>query len=109
MPPIARGEPSRSPPGPSTETAIVPGGLFVSRVYVLRPDTPHKCYTTDSLDNQVTPGSATGERSTWVAAPLPPAPSCQVSVSVWNYDLTDNVDSNAPVLVIGDGTAVMTV
>jgi hypothetical protein len=39
----------------------------------------------------------------------PPTPSCQVSVSVWNYYLVNKVSSMARPLVIGDGTQMMTV
>jgi hypothetical protein len=34
--------------------------------------------------------------------------NCRVSVSDWNYHLVNGIDANAPVLVIGDGTVLMT-
>lgn len=39
----------------------------------------------------------------------PPAPSCQVSISVWNYYLVNNISSRAIGLVIGDDNQLMTV
>ncbi|HYM12027.1 MAG TPA: hypothetical protein VEU62_14935 [Bryobacterales bacterium] len=39
----------------------------------------------------------------------PPTPSCQLSVSEWNWYLTNKVNPAAQVLVIGDGTQQMTV
>jgi hypothetical protein len=39
----------------------------------------------------------------------PPAASCQLTVSQWNFYLTNNINPAAPVLVIGDGTQQMTV
>lgn len=39
----------------------------------------------------------------------PPTPSCQLTVSQWNFYLTNYIDPNAAVLVIGDGTQMMTV
>ena len=39
----------------------------------------------------------------------PPTPSCQVSVSVWNYYLVHIIESQAVGLVIGNGTQMMTV
>jgi hypothetical protein len=44
-----------------------------------------------------------------VCATYPPAASCQVSVSVWNYYLVNVINPNATPLAIGDGTQVMTV
>lgn len=39
----------------------------------------------------------------------PPTPSCQASVSVWNYYLVNTVSPKAVGMVIGDGTQMMTV
>jgi hypothetical protein len=39
----------------------------------------------------------------------PPTASCQLTVSQWNWYLTNKIDPNATVLVIGDGTQEMTV
>ncbi len=44
-----------------------------------------------------------------VCGTYPPAASCQVSVSVWNYYLVNSINPNAAPLVIGDGSQVMTV
>lgn len=38
----------------------------------------------------------------------PPTPSCQLNVNQWNWYLTNRIDSAAPVLVLGDGSQVMT-
>ena len=38
----------------------------------------------------------------------PPVPSCQLTVSQWNYYLNE-INADAPPLVIGDGTQMMTV
>lgn len=39
----------------------------------------------------------------------PPTPSCQLTVSQWNFYLTNDIDPSASLLVIGDGTQLMTV
>jgi hypothetical protein len=39
----------------------------------------------------------------------PPASSCQLSVSVWNWYLINKINPDAVVLVAGDGTQQMTV
>ena len=39
----------------------------------------------------------------------PPTPSCQLTVNQWNYYLTTDIDPNAQVLDLGDGTQLMTV
>jgi hypothetical protein len=39
----------------------------------------------------------------------PPAASCQLSVSQWNYYLVNKINPDAMGLVIGDGTQIMTV
>jgi len=39
----------------------------------------------------------------------PPTPSCQLTVSQWNYYFTEAVNPDAALLVIGDGTQLMTV
>ena len=39
----------------------------------------------------------------------PPTPSCQLTVSQWNFYLTNKINPNATLLVIGDGTQLMTV
>ena len=44
-----------------------------------------------------------------VCGTYPPVPSCQVSVSVWNYYLVHEIAPDAQGLVIGDGTQMMTV
>ena len=40
---------------------------------------------------------------------FPPKASCQLTVSQWNYYVTTDIDPNAPLLEIGDGTQLMTV
>lgn len=44
--------------------------------------------------------------SHWAVAPTP---SCQLTVSQWNWYLTNKINPDAPVLGIGDGTQLMTV
>jgi hypothetical protein len=44
-----------------------------------------------------------------VCGTYPPAMSCQVSVSVWNYYLINVINPNAMPLVIGESTEIMTV
>ena len=39
----------------------------------------------------------------------PPVPSCQLTVNQWNWYLTNKINPAAEVLVIGDGSQVMTV
>jgi hypothetical protein len=39
----------------------------------------------------------------------PPTTSCQLTVSEWNYYLINKVNADAPPLVVGDGTQLMTV
>lgn len=39
----------------------------------------------------------------------PPKPSCQWNVSQWNWFLVNKINASAPVLVLGDGTQMMTV
>ena len=39
----------------------------------------------------------------------PPTPSCQLTVSQWNYYFAQAVNPDAPVLSVGDGTQLMTV
>ena len=60
----------------------------------------------------VTPTASTrleGQLQSSVCGTFPPAKSCEVSVSVWNYYLVNVVNSDAKALVLGDGTQVMTV
>jgi hypothetical protein len=40
---------------------------------------------------------------------FPPAASCQLTSSQWNYYLTTKINPDAPLLFIGDGTQQMTV
>ena len=39
----------------------------------------------------------------------PPTPSCQLTVSQWNYYFTQAVNPDAPVLNLDEGTVLMTV
>ena len=39
----------------------------------------------------------------------PPTPSCQLNVNQWNWYLTNKINPSAQVLVVGDGSQVMTV
>ncbi len=50
-----------------------------------------------------------GQLQSAACATNPPVPSCQVSVSDWNYYVADKINPNAAPLVIGDGTRMMTV
>ncbi|HYM12876.1 MAG TPA: hypothetical protein VEU62_19210 [Bryobacterales bacterium] len=38
----------------------------------------------------------------------PPTPSCQLDVNQWNWYLTNKIDPAAPVLMLGDGSQMMT-
>ena len=38
----------------------------------------------------------------------PPLPSCQLTVSQWNWYLTNNINPAAPLLIVDDGTKIMT-
>jgi hypothetical protein len=44
-----------------------------------------------------------------VCGNTPPMPSCQASVSVWNYNLVHNISPKATGMVIGNGSQLMTV
>lgn len=50
-----------------------------------------------------------GQLQSAACATNPPVPSCQVSVSAWNYYVVEKINPNAPPLIIGDGTRMMTV
>jgi len=50
-----------------------------------------------------------GQLQSAACATNPPVPSCEVSVSAWNYYVVDKINPNAPPLIIGDGTRMMTV
>lgn len=63
---------------------------FVTRIHTLRPNA-----TADWVPRLQALACGGGQ-------------NCRVSVSDWNYYLVNNIDSNAPVLVIGDGTVLMT-
>lgn len=39
----------------------------------------------------------------------PPMLSCQLTVNQWNWFLNNRVDPNAPLLILGDGSQLMTV
>jgi hypothetical protein len=75
-------------------SVILPGGVFLIRTHTMRPQ------ATSQLEGQL---------QSLACGTNPPMPSCQVTVSVWNYYLVNNINSAAPVLVIGGGTQLMTV
>jgi 7,8-dihydropterin-6-yl-methyl-4-(beta-D-ribofuranosyl)aminobenzene 5'-phosphate synthase len=65
-------------------------------------------YLTSALNAPLRPGWET-RLQTLACATKPPAASCQVSVSDWNYHLMNSVSPLARPLVIGDGTQMMTI
>ncbi len=73
---------------------IGPSGTFVTRTHTLRPD------ATAQLER---PLQLLG------CGTAPPVPSCQLQISVWNYYLLKNINSDARPLAIGDSTGLMTV
>ena len=79
-------------------SVIVAGGIFVTRTHTRRQNAgPDATSLWESQLQSLACGSN------------PPVPSCQVTLSVWNYYLTARVNSNAPPVVVGDGTQLMTV
>ena len=50
-----------------------------------------------------------GELQSLACGNYPPAPSCQLTVSEWNWYLINKINPAAPVLALGDGTQLMTV
>lgn len=65
-------------------------------------------YLTAALNAPLRPGWQT-QLQTLACGSKPPTQSCQVSVSDWNYHLVNTVSPRAKVLVIGDGTQLMTI
>ncbi len=65
-------------------------------------------YLTSALNAFLHPGWQTKLQSL-ACGTKTPAPSCQVSVSDWNYHLANSVSPGTRLLVIGDGTQMMTV
>lgn len=74
-------------------SVILPGGVFLTRTHTLRSN------PTAQLE---------GKLQSMACGTNPPTPSCEVSVSVWNYFLS-HVAPDARPLVIGEGTQLMTV
>jgi hypothetical protein len=64
----------------------------VTRTHTLRPN--HNAALEDQLQ-------------LLVCATTAPTPSCQTSVSVWNYYLVNKIDSKAPAFYLGNGTQSM--
>jgi hypothetical protein len=63
----------------------------------------------DPDDSRVENTAQDVQKSLACGSGRPPTPSCQVSVSVWNYYLLNNISSRALSLVISNGTQMMTV
>ncbi len=79
-------------------SVIVAGGIFVIRTHTRRQNAGPD--TTSLWEGQL---------QSLACGSNPPVPSCQVTLSVWNYYLIARVNANAPPLVAGDGTQLMTV
>jgi parallel beta-helix repeat protein len=50
-----------------------------------------------------------GELQAAACGTYPPTPSCQWNISQWNWFLNQKVDPNAPLLLVGDPTQLLTV